>query len=220
MSGMRQGTGSQEAFVHANARLLAVPYVPEIRLYLAEDALSLWEETERELGSTDQPPPFWAFAWPGGQALARYILDHRDLVAGRTVLDLGAGSGLAAIAAAIAGASVVLASEPDPFAVAAIGLNARANGVAISVTADVLDGSGENAEVVLAADVCYERRMAERVLGLLERARNRGASILLGDPGRAFLPRELLRELDAYDVPVLADLEDAPVKRVMVLTFT
>ena len=219
MSGMTQEAGSQEAFVHANARLLAVPYVPEIRLYLAEDALSLWEETERELGSTDQPPPFWAFAWPGGQALARYILDHRDLVAGRTVLDLGAGSGLAAIAAAMAGASVVLASEPDPFAVAAIGLNARSNGVTISVTADVLDGSGEDAEVVLAADVCYERRMAERVLGLLERARSRGASILLGDPGRAFLPRELLRELDAYDVPVLADLEDAPVKRVMVLTF-
>jgi predicted nicotinamide N-methyase len=216
---MTQEAGSQEAFVHANARLLAVPYVPEIRLYLAEDALSLWEETERELGSTDQPPPFWAFAWPGGQALARYILDHRDLVAGRTVLDLGAGSGLVAIAAAMAGASVVLASEPDPFAVAAIGLNARSNGVTISVTADVLDGSGEDAEVVLAADVCYERRMAERVLGLLERARSRGASILLGDPGRAFLPRELLRELDAYDVPVLADLEDAPVKRVMVLTF-
>jgi predicted nicotinamide N-methyase len=220
MSTMAEGTGSQEAFVQAHARLLPVPYVPEIRLFLADDALSLWEETERELGETDQPPPFWAFAWPGGQALARYILDHRELVAGRTVLDLGSGSGLTAIAAALAGASVVVASEPDLFAVAAIGLNASANSVAIAVTADVLDGSGEEAEVVLAADVCYEQGMAERVIGLLERARNRGACILLGDPGRAFLPRQLLRELDAYDVPVLADLENAPVKRVMVLTFT
>src|ERR1022692_1106230 len=164
MSGMTQEAGSQEAFVRANARLLAVPYVPEIHLYLAEDALSLWEETERELGSTDQPPPFWAFAWPGGQALARYILDHRELVAGRTVLDLGSGSGLTAIAAALAGASVVVASEPDLFAVAAIGLNASPNNVAIAVTADVLDGSGEEAEVVLAADVCYEQGMAERVI--------------------------------------------------------
>jgi predicted nicotinamide N-methyase len=220
MSTMVEGAGTQDAFVQAHTRLLPVPYVPEIRLFLAAEALSLWEETERELGETDQPPPFWAFAWPGGQALARYILDHRDLVAGRSVLDLGSGSGLTAIAAALAGASVVVASEPDLFAVAAIGLNASANGVVIAVTADVLDGSGEEADVVLAADVCYEQGMAARVIGLLDRARNRGACILLGDPGRAFLPRQLLRELDAYDVPVLADLENAPVKRVMVLTFT
>lgn len=207
-----------EEFVRANSMLRSVPHVPEIQLYLADDAVTLWEETERELSQTDQPPPFWAFAWPGGQALARYILDHADLVRGRTVLDLGSGSGLTAIAAAMAGASSVLASELDPFAVAAIDLNASANNVPITVTADVLDGSGENAEVILAADVCYEVTMAGRVLGLLERARAGGADVLIGDPGRAFLPRHLLRELDAHDVPVLADLENAPVKRVMILT--
>jgi predicted nicotinamide N-methyase len=218
MGTMIECPAGPEAFVRGNATLRSVPHVPEIRLYLSDDALTLWEETERELRQPDQPPPFWAFAWPGGQALARYILDHADLVRGRTILDLGSGSGLTAIAAAMAGASAVLASELDPFAIAAIELNASANDVAIAVTADVLDGSGEDAEVILAADVCYETTMAKRVLSLLERARARGADVLIGDPGRAFLPRHLLRELDAHDVPVLADLENAPVKRVMILT--
>jgi len=218
MDAMIDGAAAHEAFVQANSALRPVPHVPEIRLYLADDAVSLWEQTERELGRTDQPPPFWAFAWPGGQALARYVLDHPDLVAGRTILDVGSGSGLTAIAAAMAGASAVLASELDPFAIAAIRLNACANGVTIATTADVLDGSGEDADVVLAADVCYETSMAGRVLGLLERARARGAEVLVGDPGRALLPRHRLRELDAFDVPVLADLESTPVKRVMILT--
>jgi predicted nicotinamide N-methyase len=182
-----------------------VPHVGEIRLHLSDDVLGLWQRTEDERGPA-QPPPFWAFAWPGGQALARYVLDHADLVAGRTVLDLGSGSGLVAIAA---------------LAVAAIGLNARANGVpAPAVVGDVLDGDGEGAGVVLAGDVWYSRPLAERVLALLERAGARGASVIVGDIGRAFLPRERFRVLEAHDVPVMAELEDSSVKRTMVCKLT
>lgn len=206
------------SFVAANSTLRPVPQVPQISLHLASDAFIVWEAAEREAGESDQPPPFWAFAWPGGLALARYVLDNPEHVAGRTVLDLGSGSGLTAIAAAMAGASAVLASEPDPFAVAAIGLNAAANRVPIAVTGDVLDGSGSDAEVVLAADIWYERLLAQRALNLLERARARGADVLVADVGRAFLPRSALRELAAYEVPVIADLEDAAIKRVMIMT--
>jgi len=215
-------TGRQPAagapFVLASSRLRPVPLVPEISLHLADDPFGLWEATERELGRADRPPPFWAFAWPGGQALARYILDHPGTVAGRTVLDLGSGSGLAAIAATLAGSPAVLASELDPLAAAAIALNADANDARVVVTGDVLDGDGEQADVVLAADIWYERKLAERATGLLERARARGADVLVGDIGRAFLPRPLLRELARYDVPVVAELEDAAVKRVSILT--
>ena len=206
------------AFVRANCRLGPVPLVPEISLHLGDDAFSVWEAAEREIGASEQPPPFWAFAWPGGQALARYILDHAEQVAGRAVLDLGSGSGLAAIAAAMSGASTVVASELDPFARAAIKLNAAANRTHVAITGDVLDGAGEGAGLVLAADVWYERRLADRALGLLRRAHARGADVLAGDVGRAFLPRSALRELAAYDVPVIADLEDAAVKRVLILT--
>jgi predicted nicotinamide N-methyase len=207
---------SPARFVRATCRLGAVPQVAEIRLHLAGDVIGLWQRTEDELGA-GQPPPFWAFAWPGGQALARYLLDHRGLVAGRTVLDLGSGSGLVAISAAIAGAAAVLASEIDPLAVAAIGLNARANAVpAPTILGDVLDGDGEGAEVVLAGDVWYSRPLAERVLGLVERASARGACVLTGDIGRAFLPRERFRVLEARDIPVLAGLEDSAVKRTMI----
>src|SRR6266700_4924242 len=125
-------------FVAANSTLRPVPEVPEISLYAADDAFTLWEVVERSVGQSDQPPPFWAFAWPGGQALARYILDHPEQVAGRRVLDLGSGSGLTAIACAVAGASAVLASELDPFAAAAIGLNAAINGVSLGTTGDLL----------------------------------------------------------------------------------
>jgi predicted nicotinamide N-methyase len=206
------------AFVTANAVLRPVPHVPEIQLYLSDDAYHLWEAAERELGAVNQPPPFWAFAWAGGQALARYLLDHPDVVAGRSVLDLGSGSGLTAIAAAMAGASAVLASELDAFALDAIRLNAQANDVQVAVTGDVLDGSGEDADVILAADIWYERQLADRALGLLQRARKRGAQVLVADVGRAFLPRTLLRDLAAYEIPVIADLEDADVKTVKVLT--
>jgi predicted nicotinamide N-methyase len=205
-------------FVLSHTRLRPVPLVPEIVLYLADDAFGVWEDAERHTGRPEQNPPFWAFAWPGGQALARYLLDHPDHVAGRRVLDLGSGSGLAAIAAARAGASAVLASETDPFAHAAIALNAAANNVPFAVTGDVFDGSGEDAEVILAADIWYEHRLAARALGVLQRARARGACVLAGDIGRAFLPRPMLRELAGYDVPVIAQLEDAAVKRVLILT--
>ena len=209
---------SPAQFVRATCRLARVPHVAEIRLHLSDDVLGLWQRTEDEFGP-GRPPPFWAFAWPGGQALARYVLDHADLVAGRTVLDLGSGSGLVAIAAAMAGAAAVLASEIDTLAVAAIGLNARANGVpAPTILGDVLDGDGEGAEVVLAGDVWYARPLAERVLAFIERARARGASVLVGDIGRAFLPRDRFRVLEARDVPVIAELEDSSVKRTMVWT--
>jgi predicted nicotinamide N-methyase len=210
------GVSGAEHFVRSACRLGPVPQVAEIRLHLAGDVLGLWQRTEDEFGA-DQPPPFWAFAWPGGQALARYVLDHPGLVAGRSVLDLGSGSGLVAIAAARAGAATVVASEVDPLAVAAIGLNARANRVpALSVVGDVLDGDGTGAEVVLVGDVWYSRPLAERVLGFLDRVMAGGASVLTGDIGRAFLPRDRFRVLDARDIPVMAGLEDSGVKRTMV----
>jgi predicted nicotinamide N-methyase len=206
------------SFVRSACQLGPVPQVPEIRLHLAADMLGLWQRTEDEFGA-DQPPPFWAFPWPGGQALARYLLDHRDLVAGRRVLDLGSGSGLVAIAAAMAGAAQVRASEIDPLAAAAIRLNAQENGVPVpAITGDILDGDGEGAQVVLAGDIWYSRPLAERVLGFLERARACGATVLAGDIGRAFLPRHRFRVLDARDIPVLADLEDSDVKRTMIWT--
>jgi predicted nicotinamide N-methyase len=212
------GSLSPAQFVRATCRLARVPDVAEVRLHLSDDVLGLWQRTEDERGPV-QPPPFWAFAWPGGQALARYVLDHADLVAGRTVLDLGSGSGLVAIAAAMAGAAAVLASEIDALAVAAIGLNARANGVpAPTILGDVLDGDGEGAGVVLAGDVWYSGPLAERVLAFIERATARGASVIVGDIGRAFLPRERFRVLEAHDVPVMAELEDSSVKRTMVCT--
>jgi len=208
-----------ELFVRSACRLRPVPGVAEIRLHLADDVLGLWQQTEDDLGP-GQPPPFWAFAWPGGQALARYVLDHAGLVAGRSVLDLGSGSGLVAIAAAMAGATTVLASEVDPLAIAAIGLNARANGARVpAIVGDVLDGDGGDAagaEVILAGDVWYSRSLAERVLGFLDRAMTRGASVLTGDIGRTFLPQDKFRVLDTRDIPVMAELEDSGVKRTMV----
>ncbi len=206
------------AFVRANSELGVVPGLPEVRLHLARDAFGLWEAAEAAAGQSGQPPPFWAFGWPGGVALARYLLDHPGVVAGRAVLDLGSGSGVTAIAAALAGASAVLASEIDPFAAAAIELNAGANGVRVAVTGDVLDGSGAGADVLTAGDVWYASGLAERVLMLLQRARSRGAQVLVGDVGRKFLPRELMRELASYRVPVIAELEDAEMKRACVLT--
>lgn len=206
------------AFVRANTTVRAVPAVPEVRLHLSNDAIALWELTERAIGGSDLQPPFWGFAWAGGQALARYLLDHPHLVARHTVLDLGSGSGLTAIAAALAGASSVLASELDPFACAAIKLNAAVNDVSIATASDLLDTAGDDAEVVLAADIWYEKGLAARALAFLRRAAGHGATILVGDVGRAFLPRELMRELASYEIPVVAELEDAAMKKTLVLT--
>ena len=201
-------------FIRANTRLLAVPHAPEIRLHVADEATDLWQRTEEELEAIGLPPPYWAFAWAGGQALARYVLDDPDLVAGRRVLDFASGSGLVAIAAARAGAAHVVASDLDPFAVAAIALNAGANGVADRVEpvrADLI-GSMPDADVVLAADVFYERDLAHAVTAWLVACQARGRSVLLGDPGRAYLPRDRLDRLASYFVPVTRSLEDSEVK--------
>jgi predicted nicotinamide N-methyase len=208
---------SPAAFVRAHTRLTPVPSVPEISLHLAEEPFGLWEQTEHEQHGQNLPPPFWAFAWAGGQALARYLLDHADLVAGRNVLDVASGSGLVAIAAAKAGATVVSATEIDRFAAAAIAINARANGSKVAVSlADVLDGNGDDADVVVAGDVCYEKTMARRILEFVDRAGAGGRDVLIGDPGRAYLPRTRLEPVAAYDVLVSRVLEDADVKRATV----
>lgn len=204
-------------FVRAETRLAAPTHVPEIRLHLADEALDLWHRTEEDLGAMGLPPPFWAFAWAGGQALARYILDNPDTVRGRIVLDFASGSGIVAIAAALAGAARVVASEIDRYALEAIALNAEANGVRVEAFGgDLLDGDAAGCDVVLAGDVFYERPMADRVLPFLKRAEARGALVLMGDPGRSYVPRSGLQELATYEVPVTRALEDSEVKRTRV----
>jgi predicted nicotinamide N-methyase len=197
-----------------------VPHAPELRLHVADEATALWERTEEELGAMGLPPPFWAFAWAGGQALARYVLDHPGTVAGARVLDFASGSGLVAIAAARAGAARVEASDLDAFAAAAIPLNAAANGVAdIAVRLADLVGTDEGWDCVLAADIFYERDTAARVGEWLAALHARGARVLIGDPGRSYLPRERLEALATYAVPVTRALEDAEVKRSSVWRF-
>ena len=189
------------------------PLVPEIRLHLATEITPIWQATEESLARGAVPPPFWAFAWAGGQALARYLLDHPKQVAGRCVLDFGSGSGLVAIAAAKAGAAQVLAAEIDHFAAAAIAANAALNEVAISViTADVIDATDAHWEVVTAGDVCYEQPMADRVTAWLRLLARHGNLVLLGDPGRAYLPADRLRERARYPVPTSRDLEDREIR--------
>ncbi len=204
-------------FVRAHTTLRPVEGLTSIRLYQAGDAIELWETVEAHLGVTGTPPPFWAFAWAGGHGLARYVLEHPQVVAGRAVLDVASGSGLVAVAAAAAGASSVVANEIDAYAAAAIGLNADANGYAVDVVhADLLDTNGGEADVVFAGDVFYSRAMAERFLAFLERARDRGARVFVGDPGRAYLPRERFTRVADYRVPVDRALEDADTKAVTV----
>jgi predicted nicotinamide N-methyase len=205
--------GYAAAFVAARTRLRPVPFVPEIRLHLADRLLPLWTRTGGE-------PPFWAFAWAGGQALARHLLDRPGLVAGLRVLDLAAGSGLVGIAAARAGAAAVTAVDVDPRAVAAIGLNAVANAVAVRARRlDLASGHADDtADVVLAGDVFYERRLAELVRPVLDRAVAAGAAVLVGEPHRrtAHLPRPRFEAVAVYRVPVSTDLEDEPVKDVTI----
>jgi predicted nicotinamide N-methyase len=204
-------------FVRRNTAITALPLVPEIRLYLATEVTPIWLATEETLARSGLPPPFWAFAWPGGQALARYLLDHPDEVAGRSVLDFGAGSGLIAIAAAKAGAASVLAAEIDQFAGAAISANATLNDVEIAVqTADLLGTANSRWDVVTAGDVCYERPMAERAIAWLRMLAARGTLVLLGDPGRAYLPAEGLIERARYLVPTSRELEDRETRETVV----
>jgi predicted nicotinamide N-methyase len=207
------------AFIRAQTRLRPVPHAPEIRLHVADEATDLWQRTEDELGTLGLPPPFWAFAWAGGQALARYILDHPETVLGRQVLDFASGSGLVAIAAAKAGAARVTACDIDPFALAAIGLNAEANGVGIEALQADLVGEDQGWDVVLAGDICYERDTAERVVAWLQTLSRRGTTVLIGDPGRSYLPKDALEALSTYEVPVTRSLEDAEIKRSSVWRF-
>jgi predicted nicotinamide N-methyase len=195
-------------FVRRNTTIAAPPLVPEIRLHLATEITPIWQATEESLARSAVPPPFWAFAWAGGQALARYVLDHPAEVAGRFVLDFGAGSGLVSIAAAKAGAARVLAAEIDHFAAAAIAVNATLNNVTVSVTtADVIDTVNPRWEVVAAGDVCYEQPMAARVAKWLAALAGHACLVLLGDPGRAYLPANRLRERARYVVPTSRELE-------------
>jgi predicted nicotinamide N-methyase len=201
-------------FVRRHTRPVRPALVPEVELLVASDVVALWEAMEIDRGGAVSEPPFWAAAWPGGQALARYVLDHPELVAGRRVLDLGSGSGLVAVAAALAGAADVEASEIDVYGVTAIGLNADLNGVPpIRVMGDVLGGRPPDVDVVLAGDVCYDRLMSERVLPYLVSARARGAEVLLGDPGRPYVPKDRLTALATVEVP---DTEGPQVRRTTV----
>jgi len=209
----------RRAFILQNTRLLAPPLAPELRLHLADEAVPLWTKTEEELGEIGLPPPFWAFAWAGGQALARHVLDHRELVRGQRVLDFASGSGLVAIAAARAGAASVEACEIDAFACAAVTLNAEANGVEVRVREENILGQDDGWDVVLAGDVSYERDMAEAVTGWLESLARRGAQVLIGDPGRSYLARDRLELIARYQVPVTRELEDAEIKDTGVYQF-
>jgi len=200
-------------FVRNNTTISAPPLVPEIRLHLASEISPIWHAAEEILARGAVPPPFWAFAWVGGQALARYLLDHPEQVAGQIVLDFGSGSGLVAIAAAKAGAARVLAADIDHFAAAAIAMNATVNEVQVTVTAaELIDTSDERWDIVTAGDVCYEQPMAERVTMWLRRLAQRGCLVLLGDPGRAYLPANSLHERGRYLVPTSRDLEDREIR--------
>ena len=201
------------AFICANTSVMAPPLVPEVQLHLAHEAVPLWQKTEDELGELGLPPPFWAFAWAGGQALARHVLDHAALVRGRRVIDLASGSGLVGLAAMKAGAASVLAADIDGFSLEAIRLNAALNGVALDVTAeDLLAAPAPPCDVILVGDLFYEKELAARVLSWLMAAEERGTMTLIGDPGRSYLPRERLSKLGEYRVKVTRDLEDAEIK--------
>ncbi len=209
------------AFIRENTRPQPPPLTPEIVLHLASESLPIWLKTEEELGAMNVPPPYWAFAWAGGQALARYVLDNPDAVAGKSVADIGAGSGLVAIAAARAGACTVFAFDVDALAIAAIRLNAAANGVSLSVSShDVLGGPPPVADVLLVGDLFYERELAGRVLALIDAAAGRWADVLVGDPRRSYFPAKRFEQVASYEVPVTRELEDAEIKRTAVWRLT
>jgi predicted nicotinamide N-methyase len=204
------------AFIRENTRLLAPSHVPEIKLYLADDAVALWEMTEEQLGEMGLAPPFWAFAWAGGQALARYLLDHREIARGRRVLDVASGSGLVAIAAMLSGAASALAVDIDVFAADAAKLNAALNDVTIATSDADPVGKPTDAELILVGDLFYDRDLAPRVLAWLMALQAEGKDVLIGDPVRTYLPRDKLEQIAAYDIPVTRALEDADVKRAAV----
>lgn len=201
-------------FIKESTLPQATPLVPEIRLYLASEILPLWRKTEEELEREGVPPPYWAFAWAGGQALARYLLDSKLPV--KSVLDFGSGSGLVAIAAAKAGAKHVLAADIDRFAAAAITLNARENDVAVEVTTDDVIGQDGDWDVILIGDMCYERPLAERLMSWLTERVHAGATVLMGDPGRSYFPKTGVEKLATYRVQTTRELEDRDVRETSV----
>ena len=212
----------RRAFILANTRLQAPPHVPELRLHLADEITPIWRLTEEALEKIGLPPPFWAFAWAGGQALARYVLDAPETVRGKAVLDFASGSGIVGIAAMRAGAASVLCADIDLYSGAALALNAQVNGVACRFTGDdLLDAPAPAwAGVILAGDICYEKPMAERVIAWLRAAGTAGATVLIGDPGRSYFPHEGLTKLAEYQVPTMRELEDMAVKRTCVWTLS
>ena len=219
MGAMLEPLKTAEDIVRASTRLRLVALVPEIRLHQASEPISAWQRTERATGQTGLDPPFWAFAWAGGQALARYLLDHPETVKDRQVIDIASGSGLVAIAAVKAGAATVTAYDIDPLAIAAITLNAAANGATVlALQADVLEGGDLGPDVILVADAFYERELAGRVTAFLERCAAAGATVLAGDLGRKHLPQDRLVPVARYEVPDLCGLEDRDIKTVTVWT--
>lgn len=207
------------AFILANTRFQPVPHAPEVSLWLADEITPIWRLTEEELGEMGLPPPFWAFAWAGGQGLARWLLDHPEEVAGKRVLDFAAGSGLVGIAAMKAGAASALCADIDPFCGAAVALNAAANSVALTFTdADLLDAPPPEIEVICAGDVFYEQPMSTRVLDWLRAAAANGTRVLVGDPLRTYFPKDGFDLLAEYEVPTTRELEDNAVKRTRVWT--
>ncbi|MDP1736637.1 MAG: methyltransferase [Caulobacter sp.] len=211
----------RRAFIRDNTRLQAPPHAPELVLHLADEITPIWKLTEEALSEIGLPPPFWAFAWAGGQAVARYVLDNPEIVAGKRVVDFASGSGMVAIAAMKAGAASALAADIDVFCAAAVELNAAANGVAVSFTdLDLLDAPAPaDADVILAGDICYEKPLAERVIAWLTAAKAAGKTVLIGDPGRTYFPKTGLIQLAEYQVTTTRELEDMEVKRTRVWTF-
>lgn len=198
-------------FILDNTSVMPPPLVPEVRLHLAHEAVPLWQKTEEELGEMGLPPPFWAFAWAGGQALARYLLDNPTLVAGKRIIDMATGSGLVAIAAMKAGAAAVLATEIDGFAIRAAEMNAELNSVSLTIVQDdLLRNPPPATDVICVGDLFYEKSLAERCLAWLRQSQ---AEILVGDPGRSYLPQDMMHKVIEYNVPVTRDLEDAEIKR-------
>jgi predicted nicotinamide N-methyase len=215
------GIDDPETFIRSHTALLPVPHAPELGLYVADEITPIWRMTEEALGVAGLNPPFWAFAWAGGQAIARYLLDHPEQAAGRRVLDLACGSGLCAIAAMKAGAASALGVDIEPLCAAAVALNAQANGVIVdTLIEDVLDRPAPRIDLILAGDICYEKPMAERMLAWLKAAHTAGSRVLIGDPGRAYFPRKGLDLLADYQVPTTRELEDAEIKRTRVWTIS
>jgi predicted nicotinamide N-methyase len=206
-------------FILENTQVMCPPHVPEVRLHLASEAHDLWLKTERDLEEIGLPPPFWAFAWAGGQGLARYVLDHPELVAGLRVLDFASGSGLVAIAAKCAGAADVVAADIDPWTASAVALNAALNETSIRFTSENQIGRSVEADVLLAGDVFYDREFAAALIPWFARLAEDGTVVLVGDPGRSYCPKDRLEEVAVYQVSVTRALEDADVKRTTVWRF-